>query len=580
MVNISVLKLSTDKLDCCIEKNDFIVRHQDEYLAIINTDKISERQLFEELKKEEILSYSDVLAFCAGGLQEPVLLHTEDILDCFPLQIAALIFRRDLVSSSGSYNSKLKALTDFEMLCRLTQASGSCLFVFPGMEEEALSVTERDLFTYAYLIRRYLYDLHSWGKTEVILNCMYQAADNSGLLSVLQKYLNDFLTSESFYERIASVTAPFVIFRGGATCHGVLRDFADALADSLCMEGQAVMRVDAGDTDYEYILRHVCKAVVGFQSAALQTDFVRKLHGPKMQFWLDNPIFYAQQFSGFSEDCYILCQDANYAEFIKEQYHLKNALQFPPGGHICSWPGQTERPYDIIFIGGYIPEENESLEGIYKDYYEYMVEHPDMTFSQGFSELLKAGDGTESRNTIFEYLPDLKSVCQRVINHYRKRVIETILEAGFEIHVYGDSWNAYRSPNSHRLIRHPEVSVEESLAEWQKAKIGLNIMSWHKAGMTERVANIMLSGAVCLSDETEYLKAHFIEGEQIVCYSLKHLEELPHKIKELLEDEKRIRIAYEGYEAANAGHTWRHRAVRLIKMTEDIWNNSQVCDYR
>jgi hypothetical protein len=34
-------------------------------------------------------------------------------------------------------------------------------------------------------------------------------------------------------------------------------------------------------------------------------------------------------------------------------------------------------------------------------------------------------------------------------------------------------------------------------------------MTWHKAGMTERIANICLSGAVCLSERTEYLDREF-----------------------------------------------------------------------
>lgn len=76
------------------------------------------------------------------------------------------------------------------------------------------------------------------------------------------------------------------------------------------------------------------------------------------------------------------------------------------------------------------------------------------------------------------------------------------------------------------------------------------------------------------------MKTHFAEGEQIVCYDLEHLEELPQKIEELLRDEKRAKIAYEGYRAAACGHTWDHRAVELIKMTEDIWEGQDAFCHR
>lgn len=580
MENIAVLNLPAEQIDCSSRKNNFIAEHRRPYLAFVNSDKITERQVMKALEREEILSYGDVVVLCAGEIQNPAQLAFEDVLECFPLQIAALVFKRELLAVSGSYNDKLQALTDFELLCRLTEAAGSCLFVFPGIEEDELEIAEEDVYTYAYLIRRYLRELRAWGKTERLLQSMYQAANYKGLLSVFQKYLNYFLESEESFERIAAVTAPFVIFRGDSTCHGVLRDFADSLGNSLRAVGQAVIMAEAEGTDYEYFLHHVCKAFVGFQSVAIGIDFFRKKHGPKLQFWLDNPIFYARQFSEFPKEYYILCQDADYAEFIKEQYHLKNALQFPPGGHLCRWTWQDERPYDIVFVGSFIPEEDVLPERTDRDYYEYMIRHPGMTFSSGLREFLKERGAAREGDALFDELRSMKSVCQSVINHYRKKVIDTIIDAGFEVHVYGDSWNAYRSPNAHRLIRHPEVSVEASLGEWQKAKIGLNIMSWHKAGMTERVANIMLSGAVCLSDETEYLKTHFAEGEQIVCYDLEHLEELPQKIEELLRDEKRAKIAYEGYRAAACGHTWDHRAVELIKMTEDIWEGQDAFCHR
>ena len=44
-------------------------------------------------------------------------------------------------------------------------------------------------------------------------------------------------------------------------------------------------------------------------------------------------------------------------------------------------------------------------------------------------------------------------------------------------------------------------------------KVGLNIMTWHKYGMTERIANICLSGAVCLTDSSEYLRNNFNNNE-------------------------------------------------------------------
>ena len=117
------------------------------------------------------------------------------------------------------------------------------------------------------------------------------------------------------------------------------------------------------------------------------------------------------------------------------------------------------------------------------------------------------------------------------------------------------------------LIIHPKVMAEESLQIWAQAKIGLNIMNGHKAGMTERIANIMLSGACCLSDETSYLKEHFADGEDIVLFRADYLDGLVDKIRYLLQnDEVREKIASNGKEKALREHTWRKRTEELLEL--------------
>jgi len=571
----AVLEVSKENKDNSGLKNEFILKTKEEFLLILNKDKFTKKQAMDILEKEKWLDYGEVIAICAGVSQDAVRLSIEDVLDCFALEMVGLLFRRDILTKTGSYNVKLEAMTEFEFLCRLTEANGNCLLVFPGIEEDEWTVTETDMFSCAYLVRRYLKALYSWGKSESILQQMCFVAEQSCLRSVFYNYLNEMITSETAYNRIAADTAPILIFRGDATCYGVLQDFADSLAYCLRQRGEAVILAEAGNTDYEYLQSHACKAIIGFQAGALRSKFFKDLQGPKLQFWLDNPVFYAEQFAALPKDCFILCHDANYVNFIKKHYHKENVQIMPPAGHAQFIYEEKERPYDIVFVGKYFPEPDVQLDGIYKLYYEFMLQHPEMTFSAGLEALLTEIGRTELIEHILDIFRDLNPLCQRIINHYKKRVIETILEAGYEIHVYGDSWDAYESPNAHRLIKHPAVSVDDSLKEWQKAKIGLNIMSWHKAGMTERVANIMLSGAVCLSDETIYLNDNFTDGEQLVCYCLNRLDELPGKIERLLIDDEWAKIARRGYDIAMKEHTWEQRTGQLVEMVEGIWDRDE-----
>ncbi len=570
MIELGILELSQEQLNDTGYKNAFIEECQKECLAFLDADKMSAVQLEELLEGEDMLSYGDVLVICAGEEQDAMQIRLCDVLECYTLQIVALVFRRDLLANSGNYNIQLQGMTDFEFLCRLAQSYGNAIFVFPGIVEDALELTEQDAVTCAYLLRRYLQPLTEAGRMEGMLQQTCQLMEQCGLDAVFKKELNLFLNQEQYFERIEAATAPYVIFRGDGTCHGVLRDFADCMETAFDELGQAYIVVEAGKTDYEKLGKRVCKGLVGFQTKAFGIDFFARMNAPKFQFWLDNPVFYKRQFEELPKDCHILCQDANYAEFIHTYYDMPNVMAFPPGGHDELIPTYTNREYDIVFVGGYIPETQEALEGLEKAFYDYMLAHPDKTFSAGLQEVLKQWGQEEEAEKLPEYLSALKHVCTRIMSYYRKKVVETILEAGYELHVYGDSWDAYESSNVHRLIRHSEMGVGRSLKEWHKAKIGLNIMSWHKAGMTERIANVMLSGAACLSDETTYLKEHFKDGEEIVCYRLQELDALPDKITWLLKDDNWLSVAQRGYEVAGREHTWKKRAQELNQIVENI----------
>lgn len=569
MIEISFCELNTEEMDNAAFKNKFILETEGKYLAFINGGRISIDEVKNKIEAEKLFDYSSVLIFCAGESKDAVELQMKDLLTCYTADILGIAFDRKLLENAGKFNEKLTGLTNFELACRLTDITGQCLLVFDEIGEVPLTVTDAELFGYAYLVRRYLQKVHKYSITEQLLTGMYQIAECIGKLDTFKRYLGEMLAENQVYERIAWNTAPYAIFRGDQTCHGVLQDFADYLAMGLRDIGESVLMLEPGKIDYDYLQQYICKGFIGFQSEAFGVDFFQKLPGAKVQFWFDNPVFYKNQFSTIPGDVYILCHDENYAEFIRTYYGMKNAVHMPPGGHMQFWDARKQRPYDVIFIGKFIPETDDEFEDFEKTYYEYMIAHPDRTFSKGVQELLHNNGVEINQVDIAETLTEVKHVCQQIINHYKKKVIDTILQAGYELHVYGDSWNKYHSPWEEKLIRHPEVSVEESLLEWQKAKIGLNIMSWHKAGMTERIANIMLAGAVCLSDETTYLREHFLENEQIVLYSLEKLEELPQKIGDVLSADKWKTIAQNGYHAATAEHTWQKRAHQLNQFVEN-----------
>ena len=151
-----------------------------------------------------------------------------------------------------------------------------------------------------------------------------------------------------------------------------------------------------------------------------------------------------------------------------------------------------------------------------------------------------------------------------VISYFREKVIKTILDAGITLTVYGDSWKNSPFAGYSNLEILPEVTPADSLKEYASARLSLNVMAWHKAGFTERIANSMLNRSVVVSDRTTCLEEQYEDGGEILLFDLGHLDELPDRIRELLDnDGERSKMAKRAYERAVAEDTWDERA-RLL----------------
>lgn len=568
---LEILEVYAGQLEDAGYKNQFMADCSKEYLGIVNKEKLSAEQIYLAAEREALLDMGKVFVFCAGEAQDAVQLSWEELPECFTLEIVGLVFAKDLLGTAGNYNYRLDGMTDFEFLLRLGKANGSVILVFEGMEESALEVGEKEAKACAYLFRSVLEELKRLGKTEQVLQLYFMVMEQFGMSATFREELGKMLEDEAYYEKISIVTAPFLILRGDDTCYGVLQDFADSIYEGLRSLGQACILVGQAETDYESLRNRAVKGVIGFQAIALEIDYFKKLHGPKIQFWMDNPVFSAEHFSRLSEDCYVLCHDSNYTEFIRKEYHRENAKTFPLAAKSRPWKETGDRPYDIVFVGTYLPDDLNELPG--NDFpgncfLRFMLTHPHSTFAEGVEYVWEQQGILSSKRDYGKAFPDMQKLCLKIINHYRKKTMDTILEAGYEVHVYGESWRVYDSPWADRLIIHPAVKGNEAVNELQKAKIGLNMMSWHKAGMTERIANIMLSGAVCLSEETSYLAKHFENGKQLVTFRLDALEELSGKIERILQGDKWLEIARAGYETASREHTWERRSRQLLQLVE------------
>jgi spore maturation protein CgeB len=287
---------------------------------------------------------------------------------------------------------------------------------------------------------------------------------------------------------------------------------------------------------------------------------------------LDHPCVMHTHLINAPRNLTILTHDANYEHYLKTYYgdKVRSAL-LPPGGEPCGrfWD-EKDKPYDLTFVGTYhgftdwIPELkviNRKTHGLARKLVHEMKHRSNDTYEVCFERILNREHLNYSLEQKRELMHECRATYCCVMNYYRQKIIKVILDAGIELHVYGDTWKKKEWAGYSNLQIHEAVEGSAVMDIYAKSRISLNIMSWHKAGMTERIANMMLSKTVVLTDKSDYLTEHFTDGTDIVFFDLEQLERLPETIKTLLSDAPgRKMIAEAGYRNALEHHTWKVRA--------------------
>ena len=273
----------------------------------------------------------------------------------------------------------------------------------------------------------------------------------------------------------------------------------------------------------------------------------------------------------------ILTLDQNYAAFIRKYYPIvKEAYFLPPGGMEGM---RQEKQYDCIFLGTYndyrtklaaIWNARPEIKHLAYHYMKLLKQYSDEDAEKVFCRLLEIRQMELPQENIPMYMKNMGDALQCIMYYYRERIIETVLKSGIELQVYGDSWKKSTLTKYPNLVLHEEVPADKGIEELQKAKISLNIMAWHKAGMTERIANSMLNHAVVISNKSEIFKEEFKYGEELYWFDLDEIKKLPDLIHGILKDEQKQRIvAEQAYRKAKANYTWEKQLERFLKILEN-----------
>ena len=494
---------------------------------------------------------------------------------------------KELVVRVGGVNTRLEAKRKYELLIRVAreipvelvdtqEVQGKCCI---KLEDDDAALSEACGWkTDCYVAGKYSGELQKNGVFDAVVQAILTEAAAAGRQEETLGFLEQMLRREEVYWSIAEGSRPILIYKGDDVCHNVLNVFAEQFGAALTRIGKKVIYFDCGREEIGaltgYMHQHF-QAIIGVQSylfSVKMKDEVHYLHeyiyGPKYNFIFDHPVWMRQHLLHRYPDFYVLTHDENYVAFIK-RYFGREAILFPPAGMISEEAGECQRIYDITFVGTWGNYWNEVLlihqmerkkRFIASRFLLKMRTCPDITAEQALAEVL-AERGIQICDADFlDLLYELRRVIYCVMHYYRDRVLRSILESGLRLDVFGDSWESCPLKRFPNLVCHPNVTVEESLKIWKQSKLSLNVMSWHKGGFTERMANIMLAGAVLVTDATTYLDGRYGE-EDLLSFRLLERDGLPRRIKCLLEDDAlRQKLAENGRQKTLQEHTWDKRA--------------------
>lgn len=509
---------------------------------------------------------------------------------------------RDLVRKAGGINTKLKAKRKYELVLRIAELGNVKIeevendisasnnlekqdenFVFSDDNETEGNIIE-SLTTDCYIVAKYSEKLIVHNLFNPTVESILAEAENKGLKDEVVALLEGYLSRNDSFYNIDDCTRSVLIFKGNDTCYNVLNTFADELKKSIEKSGYNTEIFDVDREDWKEVVRYQnrhYKAAVGFQSFLFSVkmedgkrylaDFIK---APKFNFLLDAPICFSSHLGYKAEDFTILTHDINYKNFL-EKHYKQQAKILPPGGMISENPVNiNERKYELTFLGSYgdyrkiLPE----LEGLSVEdktvgtaLFEKLKLEPELTLEAGFDKVIKERGLVMDEDTYLVKLHRVRKVLYAASYYFREKAIKAILESGLRLTVFGESFKNSPFVNYKNLNICEEVPAERSLEVYGNSKISLNFMTWHKAGLTERMANIMLAGAVLLTDYTDGFSEG--AGEDFVDFKLSAIDSLPEKIKELLKDESLLnKIALNGRKRALSSMTWDKRAEELLEL--------------
>lgn len=363
--------------------------------------------------------------------------------------------------------------------------------------------------------------------------------------------------------------------------YGATRNYIDELEHAFHRLGYNTAVVDMNLFHYEkicewYLENYEFLAMIDCQEAHLKAlekiEALKEIY--RMSISCDHPMYHHGKLECFEWHDRLISIDEKHNNYVKKYYpNIVDPVYIPLAGsyHNADIPWE-KREFDVVFTGSYWKPQSVLPDPVPNDFshqlqlaiQNQLLKGGRNSIDEIMESLFSANNIEVSKEEFKEILFEIRDLEHYVRECHRDQLIRILLREGICVHVFGTGWEELDCPGKENLVIHPG-NLEVAKRALGNAKIVLNIMPGFKAGFQERIASGMLSKAVVVTDSSDYIDQEFIDGENIILYSLDDMEKVPGRIHDILNNEEEaMKIAHNGYELAIQSHTWLERAKKMI----------------
>lgn len=402
----------------------------------------------------------------------------------------------------------------------------------------------------------------------------------SNIITVLQNMGQPAMASEYLqFLKTVNASKRFVVFTGSGI--PILDYIAEQYCQALLFLGHEVLIFDKQNFEnsmqslLSYQKQGLDAAIVFnnscFQMRLQSGDSIWDLWQiPCYNILVDHPMYYFDTLDNAPDNGTVVCADRYHVDYVNRFYPSVSRSLFLPTAGECMKSFEALKPFplrsiDILFIGSYKFHDDVRYDAFARQLENELISRPNQTFENAVIACLKESGKTLTEEELKLWIQKYRFIDVNTTAVFRLKILQTLIDAGFTVTVYGNGWESLEVAHRPNFIYRGLVAPKQGIQLMEESKIVLNHMAWFKYGASERIFEAMLAGAISVTDDSEYLREHFKNTENIMFFSLSHLEELPNLVHTLLSDPALYEsIRRNAYDRAAQEHTWINRVQELL----------------